>query len=238
LSDEQAPRLVFNLRRDSPFSFACRACGRCCQGKIILVGPHEILGMSRALGIGTTEFLARYTREGGTTLKVTEDGRCVFVGPGGECLVHPRRPLVCRLYPLGRRTDEEGRESFALYGAFPGCEATVGRDGTVAGFLDSQGVGPYIEWSRRYSGIYRRMIELMGRTEPEQDPEQEPGLKPEPTTADPLLSPWLDIDASLAEHCAARGLTPPADIDAAIDLHIQAMEEWLEALETGPPASA
>ena len=272
MSDEQAPRLVFDFRRDSPFSFTCRACSRCCQDKIILVGPHEILGMSRALGIATTEFLARYTREGGTALRTTEDGRCVFVGPDG-CRVHPRRPLVCRLYPLGRRTDEEGRESFALYGAFPGCEATVGRDGTVAGFLNSQGVGPYIEWSRRYSGIYRRMIELMSRAEPGPDientaaqevenadkkqssqaadatdtgqvqdpdghaagqPEPGPGPGPAPLTANPLLSPWLDIDASLAEHCAARGLTPPADIDAAIDLHIRAMEEWLDDLERQP----
>lgn len=227
MSDEQAPRLVFDLRRDSLFSFTCRACSRCCQDKIIFVGPHEILGMSRALGIATTEFLARYTREGGTALRTTEDGRCVFVGPDG-CRVHARRPLVCRLYPLGRRTDKEGREWFSLYGAFPGCEATVGRDGTVAEFLESQGVGPYIEWSRRYSDIYRRMIELMSRAEP--GPDIENTAAQEVEDANPLLSPWLDIDASLADYCAARGLTAPVDIDAAIDLHIRAMEEWLDSL--------
>lgn len=234
MSDQQARRLVFDLHRDSPFSFACRACGRCCQGKVILVGPHEILGMARALGIGTTEFLSRYAEGGGTTLRTTDDGRCVFVGPEGGCRVHPRRPLVCRLYPLGRQTGGDGGERFALYGAHPGCEGVVGRDGTVASFLESQGVEPYLEWARRYSELYVRMIEILGRAEPEPEPEDSSA----PEKPDAQLSPWLDIDASLAEYCAARGLAPPADIGAAIDLHIRAMEEWLEALETGPSASA
>ena len=44
-------------------------CGRCCAGKVIIAGPHEILGMSRVLGIGTTEFLALYTDNQGTTLR-------------------------------------------------------------------------------------------------------------------------------------------------------------------------
>ena len=229
----------FDLRRDSPFSFACRACGRCCQGKVILVGPHEILGMARVLGIGTAEFLSQYTEGGGTTLRTTADGRCVFVGPEGGCRVHARRPLVCRLYPLGRRTGGDGGEVFALYGAHPGCQPVVGRDGTVAEFLDSQGVGPYIEWSRRYSELYIRMLEILGRAEPEPEPAEgsapeKPGAADEPGPPDePVaqLSPWLDIDASLAEYCAARGLTPPADIEAAIDLHVLAMEEWLDTLK-------
>jgi len=79
LSHKKERRLTFNLCRESPFSFTCRACSRCCRGKVILVGPHEILGMSRALGIDTTELLSRYTNQGGTALRTTEDGRCVFV---------------------------------------------------------------------------------------------------------------------------------------------------------------
>jgi len=268
LSHEKVRHLTFDLRRESPFSFTCRACSRCCRGKVILVGPHEILGMSRALGIGTTELLSRYTEQGGTALRTTEDGRCVFVGPDG-CRVHARRPLVCRLYPLGRKIDSEGRESFAMYATQPDCEAVIGRDGTVAEFLESQGVEPYFVWSRHYSEIYRRMIELLGRAEPdaelgqegdpeagqataaavepsqrgelragshmgaENEPETDPKDEPAPAPA-PHLSPWQDIDASLAEYCAAKGLTPPADIDAAIDLHIRAMEEWLETLEGKP----
>ncbi len=224
--------------------------------------------MSRALGIGTTEFLSLYTEQGGTALRSSEDGRCVFVGPDG-CRVHARRPLVCRLYPLGRKTDAKGQESFAMYATQPECEAVVGRDGIIATFLDSQGVEPYFAWSQRYGKIYRRMIELLGDAEldPKQGQEGDPkarqakaaGMEPSPqhksragsdtetetvpetvpedkiaSTPAPHLSIWQDIDASLAEYCAAKGITPPANIDAAIDLHIRAMEEWLEALEAKP----
>ncbi len=224
--------------------------------------------MSRALGIGTTELLSRYTEQGGTALRTTEDGRCVFVGPDG-CRVHARRPLVCRLYPLGRKTDSQGRESFAMYATQPDCEAVIGREGTVAEFLESQGVKSYFVWSRRYGEIYRRMIELLGSVEPdpelgqeaepearkataagmepsqhgelragsdtgaETEPETGPTDEPAPVPAT-HLSPWQDIDASLGEYCAAKGITPPADIDTAIDLHIRAMEEWLEDLEGKP----
>jgi Fe-S-cluster containining protein len=268
LSHEKVRHLTFDLCRESPFSFTCRACSRCCRDKVILVGPHEILGMSRTLGIGTTELLSHYTEQGGTALRTSEDSRCMFVGPDG-CRVHSRRPLVCRLYPLGRKTDEEGQELFTMYATQPDCEAVIGRDGTVAEFLESQGVEPYFVWSQHYGEIYRRMIELLGLAEldPEHDQEVDPearhasaaGMEPSPqikfragsdTEADtvpetvpedkpafapaPHLSTWQDIDASLAEYCAAKGITPPANIEAAIDLHIRAMEEWLEALEPKP----
>jgi Fe-S-cluster containining protein len=268
LSHEKVRNLTFNLCRESPFSFTCRACSHCCRGKVILVGPHEILGMSRALGIGTTELLSRYTDQGGTALRASEDGRCVFVGPDG-CQIHAHRPLVCRLYPLGRKTDAKGRESFVIYATQPDCEAVIGRDGTVAEFLESQGVEPYFAWSRHYGEIYRRMIELLGGaelnpelgresdsearqateagtepssqgklragsdTEAETMPETVPKDKPAHAPA-PHLSTWQDIDASLAEYCAAKGIIPPANIEAAIDLHMRAMEEWLEALEAKP----
>ncbi len=47
----------------------------------------------------------------------------------------------------------------------------------------------------------------------------------------PQLSSWQDIDASLAEYCAARGLAPPPGIEESIDIHIRAMEEWLDIID-------
>jgi Fe-S-cluster containining protein len=200
-----------------------------------MAGPHEILGMSRVLEISTTEFLARYTDHGGTTLRTEEDGRCAFVTPSG-CRVHPRRPLVCRLYPLGRTTDETGEERFALFPRQSGCEAESGRDGTVGRFLESQGVEPYLEWSRRYGELYRRMIGLLDRLDAEGEldaPAEAGGAGPKEGPDRAHLSPWQDIDASLSEYCVAKGLTQPREIDESITLHIRAMEEWLNDLQSG-----
>jgi len=211
-----------------------------------MAGPHEILGMARVLGIGTTEFLALYADNQGTTLRSEEDGRCVFLTSSG-CRVHARRPLVCRLYPLGRSNNERGEERFAVFPAQPDCEAVVGRDGTVETFLESQGVGPYLGWSRRYGELYRRMIGLLEQLDiqgkidaPAADAPAEAaqagsgsaGSGQEPDRAP--LSSWQDVDASLAEYCSVHGSAVPPKIDEAIALHLRAMEEWLDDLEARP----
>jgi uncharacterized protein len=209
-----------------------------------MAGPHEILGMSRLLGISTTDFLALYTVNGGTTLRSGPDGRCVFVTTSG-CKVHSQRPLVCRLYPLGRMTDETGAEKFALYPPQSNCKAKIGRNGTIETFLESQGVGPYLEWSRCYGELYRRMVGLLDRlavqskidnaTGGELDGggktcSETVGLDQEQDRAP--LSLWQDIDASLAEYCLARDSSAPQGIDDAIAMHLRAIKEWLNDLES------
>ena len=208
-----------------------------------MAGPHEVLGMARLLGVSTTEFLALYSDNGGTTLRPEADGRCVFLTPSG-CRVHPLRPLVCRLYPLGRSNNERGEERFAVFPAQAECEAEVGRDGTVAAFLESQGVGPYLGWSRRYGELYRRMIGLLERLDiqgkidaPPADAPAEAGQAGSGSAGSGQapdrapLSSWQDIDASLAEYCSAHGSAVPTEIDETIALHLRAMEEWLDDLE-------
>lgn len=201
--------------------------------------------MARLLGISTTEFLALHSDHGGTALRFGADGRCVFVTPEG-CRVHPRRPLVCRLYPLGRATDATGGEKFARFPKEEGCQGEFGTAGTIAGFLESQGVAPFIEWSRRYGELYRRMLGLLDRLDVQGKVEaSEPGAgrgdgAAAPGEAGPAggaeadrspLSAWQDIDASLAEYCAGKGIAVPAGIDGAIDLHLRAIGEWLDDLE-------
>jgi Fe-S-cluster containining protein len=216
-----------------------------------MAGPHEVLRMSRLLGLSTTEFLARYTDNGGTTLRFGADGRCVFVTPTG-CRVHPQRPLVCRLYPLGRAIGETGEERFALFPKQSGCEAESGTDGTIEDFLKSQEVAPYLVWARRYGALYRRMVSLLERLDVQAkvSVESHPGVPAaaegtaEETPADlsgerTPLSSWQDIDASLAEYCAAKGIALPGVIDESIALHLRAIEEWLDDLEgrAGGPVS-
>jgi Fe-S-cluster containining protein len=243
--------LDFCLERRSAFSFSCRACGRCCTDKVIMAGPHEILGMSRLLGLSTTEFLARYSDNGGTTLRFEADGRCVFVTPTG-CRVHPRRPLVCRLYPLGRAIGETAEERFALFPRQAGCEAEFGTDGIIGDFLESQGATPYLEWARQYAELYRRMVVLLegldvqakvslesrpGGAAPAAGTTEEPHAE---VSADRTpLSSWQDIDASLAEYCAEKGIAVPNGIDESIALHLRAIKEWMDDLESraAPPVS-
>ena len=47
----------FDMERDSPFSYACHACNRCCRNKAIRVSPYDILRLARYLCISTTQFI-------------------------------------------------------------------------------------------------------------------------------------------------------------------------------------
>ena len=98
------------LDRQSPFGFTCHRCLACCRFKKIQLNPYETARMASRLGISTTDFITRYTI-GGTVLRFTEEDACVFLQADG-CAVHADRPLVCRLYPLGRYIDFIGVETF------------------------------------------------------------------------------------------------------------------------------
>jgi uncharacterized protein len=101
------------LGPDDTFQFRCGAnldCfGRCCQDVSIVLTPYDVLRMTRALGLDSSEFLARYTVSPFTPdqkipvvlLKMDpETKRCPFVSDAG-CSIYPHRPWACRVYPLG-----------------------------------------------------------------------------------------------------------------------------------------
>src|SRR5271169_1382542 len=136
--------------RSQVFGYICRRCMRCCYNKRIQINPYESARLARNLQQATTEFRAAWTKDGaGTALKQTETGACVFLGDKG-CTVHPDRPLVCRLYPLGRHVLADGTESFSLTEGHPQSAGEFTNNSTIAEFLDSQGVAPFAKAADEY----------------------------------------------------------------------------------------
>ncbi len=129
------------LDSSGAFSYECNRCTRCCRDKRIRVNPYETYRLARALGLSTTAFLARHTTAQGTELARTNDGRCVFLGPEG-CTVHADRPLVCRLYPLGRHVRDGEPDRFHHLEPHPESEGVFGESGTVGDCAASQGASP------------------------------------------------------------------------------------------------
>ena len=150
-------RRGFVLARTTAFSYRCQACSRCCRNKGIRVNPYEVARLAEVLATTTTEVLARWTTEGGSLLSARDDGTCVFLGQGG-CTVHAGRPLVCRLYPLGRSRDADGTERFAELEPVAQSEGVYGEDGAIDDYLRSQGIGPYMRAADRYVQALGRML--------------------------------------------------------------------------------
>lgn len=225
-------QIDFNLERTGPFSYRCNACSRCCHHKVIRVGAYEILRLARHLGMTTTDFITRHTEAGGTVLRTSaeNDRACIFLTPRG-CGVHPDRPLVCRIYPLARWVDAEGRESFGQMAPHPETAGIYGTGATVADFLDQQGIAPYFDMSDRYNAVYRRMVDVLESLEPEEldrrADRREAIDKTEPGVA---ASPWIDIDLTVTEFCKANARPVPADIEGAVAVHIEAIEAWIASL--------
>lgn len=184
------------LRRDSRFSFRCNACSRCCRDKIIQVNPYELARLSHGLGLPVAEVVGRYT-DGGVHLRQREDGSCVFLGDAG-CSVHADRPLVCRLYPLGRIVGPDSEE-FVDAAPHPDTAGVWGTNGTIADYLVQQDALPYMELADAYFGLYLELLQV---------PDVAAAIQP---------LEMIDIDASLGE----PGEEPHTTTEARAQRHVR-----------------
>jgi uncharacterized protein len=145
--------MVTPVDRQSKFSYACNACGRCCRDKVIALAPYDVLRIARAAAISTGAAVRRYTIRRGSALRFGADGACAALD-GARCTVHRGRPLACRLYPLGLERAGDGTgERFIRLEPAPGSLGTYGDAGTVAEFLAEQGVDEYLAVNRRYRAL-------------------------------------------------------------------------------------
>jgi Fe-S-cluster containining protein len=115
------------LQPTDRLQLTCTRLGTCCHGHQIFVCPWEVARLAHGLGLGLAEFRDRYTDCGGTRLifdgAALEHGpdshrgkaACALYDPANGCSAHRHRPLVCRLYPLGRQR-REGRTIYHQIG--------------------------------------------------------------------------------------------------------------------------
>lgn len=89
----------------------CHGCSDCCKGMgdTILLDPYDAYRLTAGLGRPFGDLLEREAAlrvvDGYILpyLRMRENTDCCsFLGEDGRCRVHPHRPGVCRLFPLGR----------------------------------------------------------------------------------------------------------------------------------------
>lgn len=222
--DRQLPVI---LQRDTPFSYQCRACRRCCHDKRIQLNPYELARLSRYLDCSTTDVIAKFTSHGGTALASRPDGACVFLGETG-CTVHSARPLACRLYPLGRIALDDGREVYIEHTPHPETEGIYGTNGTVGDFLTSQEVAPYLSAAERYYAILQLLLEP--HVAVRGDVEAAPGSYEDDGDA----VDFIDADRAVGR---ASGSAGEAHLSAEelVDLHLTLLERRALELTSGHP---
>ncbi len=215
------------LNAETPFAFTCERCSRCCRHKKIQVNPYEIARLADNLAMSTGEFVRRFTTNGGTQLACNDDDTCVFLSSGG-CGVHPDRPLVCRLYPLGRHVAASGEESFSEIEPEPGCTGVYGEERTIGDYLDSQGARSYMQAADKYLSLFCTLYGIM--RENAGIPVKRKAVKQVTASinasAHDQVNDMMDIDTVVSTYCRENGLPFPKSPDEKMALHIQAVEAW------------
>ena len=211
------------MHRDTPFSFGCKACGRCCRDKQIQLNPYEVVKLADFLGISTEKFLDSYVRADAPYILFTgEDNTCIFLSDSG-CSVHPARPLVCRLYPLGQYYSGERKDHFRCIKPQPDCRGDLGENGTVDNFLESQQAWSYMAASRQYLDFFDRLHEKLYQ----KLGGQKISASKDAASLNRTMAEWFDVDQVNAVYCKKNNLQVPGTPEKRVSLHIRALEERL-----------
>ena len=121
----------------------CKGCSSCCRGMgdSIILDPLDIYRLTTALNKTFQELLEAHVELSVVDgvilphLKMTgAEEACSFLNKEGRCSIHPYRPGICRLFPLGRYY-ENG--SFRYFLQNMECEKTNRTKVKVSKWIDT-----------------------------------------------------------------------------------------------------
>ncbi|MCL5022152.1 MAG: YkgJ family cysteine cluster protein [Nitrospirae bacterium] len=161
------------LTLKSKFRFKCHkgiSCfTKCCSNIDIMLTPYDVVALNKRLGIGSEEFLEKYTytqTDGKANFPIPylrmrddEERTCPFVSAEG-CTLYEDRPANCRYYPIGQGTlkksvnDKIVDEEFFFFVKEDHCKGFQESDEwTIASWREDQGVNRYDELNREWKSI-------------------------------------------------------------------------------------
>lgn len=143
---------------EDTFLFGCKMCGDCCRKRseaIILTG-YDVYNIAKATNLTPLEVLTKYTEcQRGTDshlpivyLKERFDGSCSLLRKG-KCTIQKDKPVVCRLYPLGRYYDGSGHKYFKQRASCVGAGVEI----KVKDWLEEFGIAELDEVSELWAQL-------------------------------------------------------------------------------------
>lgn len=152
----------------------CADCCDCCQGmgESVILDPLDVWRLSEGLKQDFVHLMQQYLELNVVdgiilpNLRMAGGGeRCCFLNEAGRCSIHPYRPGLCRLFPLGRYY-ENG--SFSYFLQQSECRMKPKTKVKVSKWLDTPEV-------KKYEGfvlMWHNLLEELQRLFEEQKDEQ------------------------------------------------------------------
>ncbi|WP_122639820.1 YkgJ family cysteine cluster protein [Romboutsia sp. Marseille-P6047] len=106
----------------------CNGCSDCCYdiGELVVLTPFDVYEIVNYLGVEFVELLGDKIEliESNKILlphlKMKDDNkRCSFLNKEFRCMIHSKRPNICRLFPLGRVYKDDDFKYFLQVGNCP-----------------------------------------------------------------------------------------------------------------------
>ena len=145
----------------------CAGCSACCRGmgNSIVLDPLDMHRLCQGLSLPPEEVLSRalelHVVDGLILPNLKMAGAeeaCAFLNEEGRCSVHPYRPGICRLFPLGRVYEEE---SFRYFLQTDECKKENRTKVKVKKWLDVSDVAAYERFVCMWHFFLKRMGELL-----------------------------------------------------------------------------
>lgn len=109
-------------------TYGCDGCSDCCHdvGDLVVLTPFDIYEITNYLGVEFDELLENNIKLQENNkillpyLKMQgENKKCSFLSKENRCMIHSKRPNICRLFPLGRVYKDNDFKYFLQVGNCP-----------------------------------------------------------------------------------------------------------------------
>ncbi len=149
----------------------CKGCSACCHGMgtTIVLDPMDLYQLEKGLSTSFEGLLATALElnvvDGVILPNLKMDGEqeaCSFLNEEGRCKIHPFRPGICRLFPLGRLYEEQSFRYFLQIHECPNPGRTKVK---VKKWIDTENVKQYEEYICRWHFYLKSLQERAMTTE-------------------------------------------------------------------------
>ena len=145
----------------------CEGCSDCCKGmgNSIVLDPYDVYRLTRHLNCTFESLIGEafeLTVVDGLIMPalamIGPEEKCSFLNEKGRCSIHPYRPGICRLFPLGRIYEED---TFSYFLQTKECSKSNRTKVKIKKWLDTPNLEQYEAYILKWHKLVVQLREMV-----------------------------------------------------------------------------